>query len=272
MKEKLTIQLIMALILFLPFNRVIASEQKLIITGSSTVAPLMLEIAKAFEKKNPGVRIDVQSGGSSRGLSDARSGLADIGMASRGLKPEESDLKNYVVALDGICIILNKNNPVVKLTDQQIIQIFKGEIKNWKQVGGLDAAITVVNKAEGRSTLELFEQYFKLKNSEIKASVVIGDNEQGIKTVSGNTNAIGYVSIGAAEYNVELGTPIKLLSMSGVLATTENIKLGLYPLSRPLNLVTKASPEGLQKKFIEFATSSEVNTLVQQQYFVPAKK
>ena len=249
-----------------------AADQKMTLTGSSTIAPLALEIAKAFEKKNPGVRIDVQSGGSSRGVSDARAGTADIGMVSRALNTEEKDLTSFTIAKDGICIILNKKNAVKQLTDAQVISIFKGEIKNWKDVGGADAPITVVNKAEGRSTLELFLNYYKLKNSEIKASVVIGDNEQGIKTVAGNPNSIGYVSIGTAEFNESAGTAIKLLSNNGIMATTENVKNGKFPLSRTLNLITKGETTGLKKKFIEFAQSAEVTEIVKQQYFVPATK
>ena len=249
-----------------------AADQKMTLTGSSTIAPLALEIAKAFEKKNPGVRVDVQSGGSSRGVADARQGTADIGMVSRALNPDEKDLTFFTIAKDGICVILNKKNMVKELTDAQVISIYKGEIKNWKEVGGKDAPITVVNKAEGRSTLELFLHYYKLKNSEIKASVVVGDNEQGIKTVAGNPNSIGYVSIGTAEFNETSGTPIKLLSNNGIQANTENVKNGKFPLSRVLNLVTKGETTGLKKKFIEFAQSAEVNELVKQQYFVPATK
>lgn len=249
-----------------------AADQKLTLTGSSTIAPLALEIAKAFEKKNPGVRVDVQSGGSSRGIADARQGAADIGMVSRALKSDESDLTGFVIAKDGICIILNKKNKVSELSDAQVVDIYLGKIKNWKEVGGSDAPITVVNKAEGRSTLELFLNYYKLKNSDIKASVVIGDNEQGVKTVSGSANAIGYVSVGTAEFNATNGASIKILPSSKIAATTENVKNGTFPLSRVLNLVTKGEVAGLKKKFIEFAQSSEVTELVKQQYFVPATK
>ena len=249
-----------------------ASEEKMTLTGSSTIAPLALEIAKAFEKKNPGVRVDVQSGGSSRGIADARQGTADIGMVSRSLNPDENDLTPYTIAKDGICVILNKKNSVQQLTDAQIVSIYKGQIKNWKDVGGSDAPITVVNKAEGRSTLDLFLNYYKLKNSEIKASVVVGDNEQGIKTVAGNPNSIGYVSIGTAEFNETSGTPIKLLANAGVKPSTDTVKNGKFPLSRVLNLVTKGPITGMKKKFIEFAQSTEVTELVKQQYFVPATK
>lgn len=246
-----------------------AADQKLVLTGSSTVAPLMSEIGKRFEKQNPGVRVDVQTGGSSRGIGDARSGLADIGLASRPLKSEEGDLKSFTIALDGVGLILHRNNTVKSLTDQQVIDIYTGKVNNWSDVGGKDIRITVVNKAEGRSTLELFLHHFKLKNSDIKAHVVIGDNQQGIKTVAGNPGAIGYVSIGTAEFDAGNGVPIKLLPMSGVAATVENVRNGSFPLSRPLNLVTKYIPMGLTRQFIDFARSKAVNDIVESQYFVP---
>lgn len=251
------------------FSVLAAESGKLALTGSSTIAPLALELGKRFEKLNPGVRVDVQAGGSSRGITDARSGLADIGMVSRALKPEEADLTAHVIALDGITIILHRSNPVKVLSNEQIIGIYTGQIRNWKAVGGKDLPITVVNKAEGRSTLELFLHYFKLKAPEVKAQVVIGDNQQGIKTVAGNPGAIGYVSIGTAEYEVEDGTPIKLLPIQGVAATVANVRNRSFPLSRPLNFVTRTAPTGLSRRFIDFAQSREVYDLIQDQFFVP---
>lgn len=242
---------------------------KLVITGSSTIAPLIAEIGKRFESLYPAVRIDVQSGGSSRGVADARQGLADIGMVSRAMKEDERDLSAFPVARDGVCPILHRENPVEALADEQVVAIYTGKITNWKAVGGTDAPITVVNKAEGRSTLEVFLQYFKLKNVDVKAQVVIGENEQGVKTVAGNRNAIGYVSIGTAEYDAAHGVPIKLLPIGGVAASTETVQKGIFPLSRPLHIVTRTPPVGLAKAFIEYAQSKAVHDLIRQQYFVP---
>ena len=155
------------------------------------------------------------------------------------------------------------------LTDEQVVAIYTGKITRWKAVGGHDAPITVVTKAEGRSTLEVFLQYFRMKNVDVKPQVVIGDNEQGVKTVAGNRNAIGYVSIGTAEYDAAHGVPIKLLPIGGVAASTENVRKGVFPLSRPLHLVTRTAPSGLAKSFIEYAQSQAVYDLIRQQYFVP---
>lgn len=245
-----------------------APPQKLVITGSSTVAPLVADIAKRYEKTHPGLRIDVQTGGSSRGVADARSGLADIGMASRALKADEADLHGTAIARDGIAVIVHAQNPVAALSDEQIVQLYTGALRNWKDVGGRDAPVTVINKAEGRSTLELFLAYFKLKPEQIKASVVIGDNQQGIKTLAGNPDGIAYVSIGTAEYEREAGTPIKLLPLNGIAPSTATVKNGTFPLSRPLNLVTRGAPAGLAKNFIAYAQSAAVHDLVREHSFV----
>ncbi len=247
-----------------------SKSTKLTLTGSSTVAPLVGEIVKRFEAENPEVRIDVQTGGSSRGLADVSQGLNDIGMISRSLKDQEkTQFQSYAIAQDGIGIILESSNPVQKLSDQQVVDIYTGKIDNWQQVGGENAPITVVNKAEGRSTLELFLKYFDLNNSTIQADVIIGDNQQGIKTVAGNPHAIGYVSIGAAERDISQKVPLKLLSVGGIDATTATVQNGSFPLSRPLNLVTTETPSGLTKEFIEFAQSENVHDLVEAQNFVP---
>ncbi len=242
---------------------------KLVITGASTLAPLIAEIGKRFESIYPKVRVDVQTGGSSRGVADARQGLADIGMVSRAMKDDEKDLRAFPVARDGVGIIVYKENPVQVLTDEQVVAIYTGKITNWKDVGGKDAPITVVNKAEGRSTLEVFLHYFKMKNTDVKAQIVIGDNEQGVKTVAGNRHAIGYVSIGTAEYDELQGVPIKLLSVGGVTASTETVRNGTFPISRPLHVITRTPPVGLAKAFIDYAQSKAVHDIIKQQYFVP---
>ncbi|MDQ3186288.1 MAG: phosphate ABC transporter substrate-binding protein [Pseudomonadota bacterium] len=246
-----------------------AASKKLVLTGASTIAPLAGELARRYELLHPGTRVDVQTGGSARGINDVRNGIADIGMVSRALKPEEKDLHAYAIALDGVGIILHASNQIAALSRQQVIDIYTGKIVNWQAVGGQDAAITVVNKAAGRSTLELFLNYLKLKNSDIKPHVIIGDNVQGIKMVAGNPNAIGYVSIGAAEYEVWRGTRIKLLPLDGITASMANVRNGTFPLSRPLNFVTPGMPKGLARDFIEFARSEQAHDLVEAQYFVP---
>lgn len=245
------------------------ARRQITVTGSSTIAPLMSEIGKRFERRHPGVRVDVQTGGTSRGIADARSGLADIGMVSRPLKPDEADLHAVTIARDGICLIVHAENPVATLTESQIVGIYTGKIENWQKVGGPDGPITVVNKAQGRSTLELFTSHFGLDNRAIQADVVVGDNEQGIKTVAGNPRAIGYVSIGTAAFDRASGVPIRLLPLDGVAASVETVADGTFPLARTLNLVTPAPPRGPVKDLIDFARSAAVHDLIREQSFVP---
>lgn len=257
-------------VLFVLSGQVSLAGEKIVLTGSSTIAPLLTEIGKRYEERNPGVRVDVQSGGSSRGISDTRAGLADIGMVSRALNNDEADLRSYEVARDGIGVIVHRDNKIRALSSAQIVGIYTGTARDWSAVGGSTGQITVVNKAEGRSTLELFLHHFKLKARDIKASVVIGDNQQGIKTVAGNAGAIGYVSIGTAEYEQSVGAPIRLLGIGGIAASVENVRNGSYPLARPLNLVTKAYSTSRVKDFVAFAQSAPVRDLIEEQFFVAA--
>jgi phosphate transport system substrate-binding protein len=243
----------------------------LVVTGSSTLAPLVSEMARRFEQRHPGWRVDVQSGGSSRGIADVRSGLADIGMVSRALKSDESDLQQFAVAHDGICLIVHRDNPVETLTEAQIIDIYRGTIGNWRDVGGNDAPITVVHKAAGRSTLELFVDYFRLDHREVRADVIIGENAQGIKTVAGNPQAIGYVSIGTAEFDRRQGVAIKLLPLQGAAASAEHVADGTYALRRTLVLVTTRPATDTAAQFLAFAQSPDVQDLVEELALVPLR-
>lgn len=244
-------------------------DGRLTLSGASTAAPLVNEIARRFESQHPGVRIDVQTGGSSRGVADVRRGTVDIGMVSRPLGADEHELTAHRIAMDGVALIVHRDNPVTALTRQQIVDIYTGRIDNWSAVGGPSARITVVNKAEGRSTLELFLAHFQVKREDIRADVVIGENLHGIHTVAGDPNAICYVSIGTAEFERSNGVAIKLLPLDGVEASTANVRKAMFPLSRPLNLVTTGKRSPLADAFIALARSRDVNDLVKAQFFVP---
>ncbi len=249
-----------------------SGQQKLTLTGASTVAPLVSALGKRFEEQNPGIRIDVQTGGSSRGLADVQQGLSDIGMVSRTLTEDEAvGMEVFVLGRDGISIIVHTDNPLTEITSKQVKAISTDQIKNWQSLNKIDAPITFVHRAEGHSTLKKFLEYFGVNNSEVKADVVIGDNQQGIKTVAGNPNAIGYVSIGAAEYSMQEGISIKLLALDGIEATSEAVANGSFPLLRQLTLVTKGNPTGLAKQFITFVQGQDNYDIVRLQKFVPPK-
>jgi phosphate transport system substrate-binding protein len=251
-------------------NSFAGDPHRLTIAGSSTIQPLAEVAAQAYEKKHPGVRIDVQGGGSSVGISSARSGLSDIGTVSRALhSADESDLFPTTIALDGLAIITHASNPLKNITKQQVIDIYTGKITNWKQLGWIDKAIVVVNKEEGRATLELFEKYFDLKGKFVKSAVIIGPNGQAITTVAGNPQAVAYVSIGSAAVAEGEGTTIHRLSLEGIEASVENIKNNTYGLRRPLTMVTKSRPSGLAKDYLDFILGHEGQKLVLEQDFVP---
>lgn len=238
---------------------------KIVVTGASTVAPLMTEIAKRFEAAHPGVRVDVQSGGSGRGVSDARDGTAQVGMVSRDLKPDESDLTPTLIARDGVAIVVHRDNPISGVSEEQVRNIYLGKHRRWSELGGADVPIVVVNKAEGRSTLEVFLARLKLRLPEVRADVVIGDNEHGIKVVAGNAHAIGYVSIGAAQWAVNLGTAIRVLPLAparGGMPPQETL------VERPLLLVTRGATTPLVDELVRFAASAAVSDLLRAQYLL----
>lgn len=242
---------------------------RLLLTGSSTMTPLMREICKRFEALHPGVRLEVQAGGSGRGIADILQGKADIGMVSHALTDKEGELYGFPIARDGICLILHRDNPVRALSDRQVVDIYTGRIANWQKVGGRAAPITVLNAKKGYGSVDLFTRYFNLPYDAIKAKQLVGDNPSRISAISDNPNAIAYVSVGEAERKAQTGAPIKLLPVGGVAATSRNIRNGNFPISRPLTLVTRNLPTGLAKEFIEFSLSSQVSDLILAYDFVP---
>lgn len=248
------------------------SLQSLVITGSSTVAPVVADAAQRYEKEHPGIRIDVQTGGSSRGISDARSGLAKLGMASRALKPDESDIHADTIAMDGVCLIVHKDNPVESLTRKEIATIYQKKTSNWKEFGGNNTNIVVASKAEGRATLEVFLGYTGLDSADIQADVIVGENQQAIKTVAGNPNAIAYVSIGAAASEAQAGTPIKLISTDGIKPSIENVAKGVFPITRPLNVIAKGEVTGLSLAFLEYLKSDKIRDIVENHLYVPVSQ
>lgn len=244
-------------------------SETLRITGSSTIAPIMEEIVKQYKVYHPDAVIEVNTGGSSQGIKDTQQGDSDIGMVSRSLKPAEDNLETFTIAQDGISLLVHQSNLVSQLSKQQIVDIYTGKIRNWKAVGGNDKPIEVLSKTKNHATASLFASYHALAIDDIDADKLIGDNQEMLQAVLDNPDAIGYVSIGAAEYKIIHGTPLSLLPLEGVAATIQNVRNNAFPLSRPLNLVTLNSPVGEQKALIEFALSAEVKGIIQEKAFVP---
>lgn len=246
--------------------------ERLVLTGSSTLAPLVGEIGKRYEMAHPQVRIDVQTGGSSRGIADVASGLSDLGLSSRDLTADEAKTRrSRIVARDGVAFIVHRSNPVSSLTREELRQIFRGQSKNWRTFGGEDRGITVVNRAEGRSELKLVRGYLGLDRGEIQATLLAGETQQALKSVIGDPSALTYLSLGSAEFEVERGGAIRLLPLDGVPATSLAVADGRYPLQRPLLFVIPAELSQAAHAFLEFACSPEHEDLVRRHAFVPAE-
>jgi len=229
----------------------------------------MTAVGKRFSERHPGVRIEVQTGGSGHGISDARRGVADIGMVSRALNDEERDLIGFPIARDGICLLVHKDNPVRSLRDDLIVAIFQGKVTNWRVVGGLDAPITVIDRSPGRAEVEVFGDFFKIKQEATRAQTLAGENQEAIQMVAKDRQAITYLSLGESLRGQQAGLAIKLLPIRSVPASREQVRTGNYAFARPLTLVTKNLPTGITKQFIEFALSSTVTDLIEEFNFVP---
>lgn len=253
----------------LPARGTVTASGKILITGSSTMAPMMVAIGKRFSTIRPGVQIEVQTGGSGRGIDDVMKGKTSIGMASRPLTDKESGLYSFAIARDGVCLVVHKNNPVRSLSNRQVFEIYTGKINNWSRVGGKDAPVAPINAKQGFSSVELFTHYFDIKYADIKAQIVANDNLERVKALIENPNGITYISVGTAQQQADAGAPIKLLPIDGVAATPKNIRTGNFPISRPLLLLTKELPTGLVKDFINFSLSSQITDIVLQHEFVP---
>lgn len=245
---------------------------KVTLTGSSTLAPMMAKLAARFTALNPQVVIGVEAGGSGRGVADARSGKADIGMVSRKLGPGEEDLFAITVARDGAALTVHGDNPVKTLGRSDVVEILTGRITGWKAVGGKDAPIHVYWRTAGHSIREIVSAFFGLKPEAVKAYREVGDNLEAVKTLLEDRDGLAFISVGLVEDEVRDGRPLKALEVDGVKATSATIRDGTYPLSRLLNLVTRSVPTGPARAFIQFVQSREARETILEHGFVPYGK
>jgi len=244
----------------------------LTVTGSTTVLPIAQQAADAFMDKHPKVNIQVSGGGSGVGVQAIGTNTADIGMASRELKDEEKtsypNLVQHVVAGDGIAIIADKNNPVSFLTEEQIKKMYKGEITNWKELGGNDQEIVVVNRDSASGTREFFHEHVMKKEDFTKTALEKNSNGAVKTTVQGTPGAIGYVGLGYVNSDIKA---IKIKTPDGYLAepTVANVLNNKYPIARNLNMFTDGQPTGLAKEYLDFIKSGEGQKIVEDEGFVP---
>jgi phosphate transport system substrate-binding protein len=244
-------------------------SRPLVVTGSSTIYPLMTDIARRFERLNPGVSIDVRSGGSGKGIADLRGGVSDIAMASRQLADHERDLFAFALCRDGAAIVVHLSNPLKGLSRHQLSELLTGNISDWKQLGAHAGAIKLAWRTENQAIPELIERHLKLKSEQIRSHTRIFENEDAIGFVANDRNAITLAALGVAERSVKSGVAIKLLAYEGIPASTRSLRDRTYLLSRPLLLVTRSIPEGLQKRLVDYAISQAVNDLHEKHGFVP---
>jgi phosphate transport system substrate-binding protein len=245
-----------------------APGRPLVVTGASTIYPLMIDIARRFEGQNPGVAVEVRSVGTGKGLADLRAGISDIAMVSRQLVDNERDLFSFPLCRDGAAIVVHRSNPLKGLSRQQLTSLLTGKTTDWKQLGPRAGAVTLIWRTEQQAIPELILRHLKLEPRQIRSHAIIFDNAEAVALVAKDRNAITLVALGVAERSVKAGAPVKLLAYEGIAASTHTVRERTYLLSRPLLLVTRSIPEGAPKRLIDYAVSRAVNDLHEKHGFV----
>jgi phosphate transport system substrate-binding protein len=241
------------------------SKDSVTLAGSTAFQPFAEKLGELYMIAHPEVNITVQGGGSAVGVQSALSGAAQIGMADLvELPPEAESLSKATVAKDGIALVVNPANSLANLSMEQVRDIFNGTIRNWKDVGGPDHAITVVSREAGSGTRSSFEQI--VKDIRLTPDAIVQDSNGTIReTVANDVNAVGYLSHGL------LNEKIKAIDIDGHPCTTEEIMKGVYSLVRPIYLLTQGDPQGQAKLFIDYVLSPEGQQVIQTSGLIPAK-
>ena len=234
--------------------------------GSTSMEKVIGALGESFMEANSGTTFTYNPTGSGSGIQAVSEGRCDIGLSSRALKDDEkaSGLKETTLALDGIAIIVNPQNPIQDLTLEQIAKIYTGEITNWKDVGGNDAEIVLIGREAGSGTRDGFESITDTKDA-CQYRQELTSTGDVITTVSQNPNAIGYASLAAIKDSV------KALTVNGVAPTEAAVKDGTYLVQRPFVLVTKegVSLSETAQKFFDFATSADAASIISAAGAVP---
>lgn len=234
------------------------SSETVTTDGSTSMEKVIGALGEAFQE-DTGISFTYNPTGSGTGIQAVQEGRCDIGLSSRDLKDEEkeSGLTATVLAYDGIAIVVNPENQVSDLSLEDIAKIYKGEIKNWKEVGGKDAEIVLIGREAGSGTRDGFESITGTEEA-CQYRQELTSTGDVITTVSQNPDAIGYASVAA------LNDTVKALTVDGVAATEDTIKDGSYVVQRPFVLVTKTDTELSEaaQKFFDFATSTDANQII----------
>ena len=256
MKKILILTVAAALVLFV--SGCGATERSITVAGSTSVQPVSELLAEAFTDANANTNVSVQGGGSSAGVRAAADGAAEIGAVSRELREDEKHLIEFVIAIDGIAIVVHPSNDVTELTLEQVCMIFAGEILNWSEVGGSGGEIIPVTREEGSGTRGAFEEIV-MRDDQIGPSVIVQNSTGACKTtVAGDPNAVSYISVAA------LDDTVWAVAVEGAEPTVDNIVTGSYPVARPFLYVTKGNPSGLAKEFIDFVMSAEAQPIIEK--------
>ena len=234
--------------------------------GSTSMEEVIGSLGESFKNANSGVNFTYNPTGSGSGIQAVSEGRCDIGLSSRSLTDDEkaSGLKETVLALDGIAIIVNTENPAADLTLEQIASIYTGEITNWKDVGGNDAEIVLIGREAGSGTRDGFESITETEDK-CQYRQELTSTGDVITTVSQNPDAIGYASLASVKDTV------KAVTVNGVAASEETVKDGSYVIQRPFVLVTKEGTElsSVAQKFFDYAISADAADIISKAGAVP---
>ena len=233
--------------------------------GSTSMEKVIGTLGEAFTEKE-GINVTYNPTGSGSGIQAVSEGRCDIGLSSRALKDDEkATLTETVVALDGIAMIVNPENPVSDLTVEQIADIYTGKITNWSEVGGADAEIVLVGREAGSGTRSGFEELTETVDK-CKYRQELTSTGDVITAVAQNPDAIGYASLASVKDSV------KALKVAGVTPSEETVKDGTYLIQRPFVLVTKegVALSPVAQAFFDYATKGQANDIITASGVVPA--
>jgi len=237
-----------------------------IIAGSTSVQPFIEKVAEHFMEENPDIVVNVQGGGSTAGIQATMNGTCDIGTSSRNLKPSERGLKVILIALDGIAVILHRDNPIDDLTVEQVRGIFGSRILNWKELGGPDKVIIPVTREEGSGTRASFEEMI-MDGEEISDACLVQDSNGAVREIIATTpQGVGYISVGLVDDRE------KAIAINGIKPTIANLIAEKYRFARPFLLLLRETPQGNCKRFIEYVLSPEGQEILGSSGLIPANQ